>query len=107
MVDSQAMQQGRVEISNRYRVFDHVVAILIRLAVADARSYAAACHPGSKATRMVVTAIVIWCKPALAVDRTAKFTAPDHQCIIQQATLFQIRNQRVGGAVRFLAEDGQ
>ena len=37
---------------------------------------------------------VVRLKSALTVDRPAKLTSPDNQRILQQATLFQIANQR-------------
>src|ERR1700733_10560350 len=107
VVDPQAMQEGCVEVPDRHWIFHHVVAVLIRLPIGDAGFHAATCHPGGEATRMVVPAIVIWRKPALAIDRAAKFASPNDQRIVQQTTLLQVGDQRVGGAVGFLAQNGQ
>src|SRR5580658_7675092 len=107
VVDAQAVEKGRVEIPYRDWILDHVVAVVIGLAVGDARAHATTCHPRGVATRMMIASIVILREAALAVDGAAEFTRPDYQRVVKHATLFQVRNQRVAAAVRLLADDGQ
>ena len=45
VIDTQAMKQGRVEVMHMNRVFDDVVAVVVRLADGDARLDAAARQP--------------------------------------------------------------
>src|SRR5271154_6760077 len=66
VVDAQAGENGRVEIPHCNRILDHVVAIVIGLAVDDARAHAAACHPRGVATRMMIASVVILREAALA-----------------------------------------
>ena len=41
----------------------------------------------------MIATVVVGCEFALAVDRPSKFTAPDHQGVIQHATLFEVEEQ--------------
>src|SRR5258706_559377 len=67
------------------------------------RGSAAAGHPAGEAAAMVVAAIVVGGQGALAVDGPAKFAAPDEQCIIQEAPLFEVGEKGCRSLVRILA----
>ena len=54
---------------------------------------------------MMIAAIVIFGQTSLAVNRAAKFARPDHQRVIQQATLLKIGDQRIASAICFLAQN--
>ena len=56
---------------------------------------------------MVVAAVVRGLKPALAVRGTAKFAAPDHQRVIKQASLLEIRDEGGSGLVNIAALQAQ
>ncbi len=42
----------------------------------------------------MITAVIIGCQLALAVNPAAELTAPDNQRVVEQAALFEIENQR-------------
>ena len=48
---------------------------------------------------MMVAAVILGRKIALAVDRAAEFAAPNDQRIVEHAALFQVLNQRGRGLV--------
>src|SRR5690349_644502 len=54
MVHAQATENGGLQIVNVRRIFHHVVAVIVRLAIADARLDAAARHPHRKAAAVMV-----------------------------------------------------
>src|SRR5438876_5309106 len=68
MVDPQAVQNRRVEIMHVHRVLHDVVAVIIRLAVADPRLDSAAGHPERKASPMMIAAMVRGRQRTLAVN---------------------------------------
>ena len=107
VVDAEAVQNCRVEVAHRNRILDHVVAVVIGLAVGDARAHAAARHPCGEAARMMVAAVVLLRQAALAVNRAPKFARPDHQRVVQQAALLEVGDQRIASAICLLAEDRQ
>ena len=90
VVDAKAVQDRRVQIVDMHGVFDDVVAEFVGFAVDDAGLDAAAGHPDREAARVVVAAVVFAGQPALAVDRPAKFAAPDHECIVEQTAPLEI-----------------
>src|SRR5881394_237879 len=96
MVDAEALENRRVQIMNVHRVLDDVVAVIVRLAVTDARFDAAAGHPDRVAASVMVAAIVVLLDLALAIDRAAEFTAPNDKCVVQQTALLEVLDQ--GGA---------
>src|SRR6516165_17675 len=59
----------------------------------DAALHATTGHPHAEATRMVIAAVVGDRQLSLRENRTAEFTAPDNQCIIEHPTHFQILYQ--------------
>ena len=58
MVEAELMQHGSLKIVHMHGVFDDVVAKFIGVPVHKARFYAATSHPDTKATRMVISAII-------------------------------------------------
>src|ERR1700691_3540518 len=83
-------------------VLDDVVAEVIGLTV-DAWFYPAAGHPDGKAARVVIAAIVLFGEFPLAVVRSAEFPAPDDECFVQQAPLFEVGDEGGGSLVGILA----
>lgn len=90
VVDAKAMQHGRVQIMNVNRLVDNVVAEIIGFAVDNTRFDTATCHPFGVATWMMVTTVIGFRQATLAIDRSAKFSAPDYEGIIKHATLLEI-----------------
>src|SRR5262249_25016814 len=85
-------------------IFHNVVAEIVGLPVDITSLGSSARHPRGKATRMVVASVVVFGKPALAIDGSAKLAAPNAQRILDQATPLQIGHQRIGSAIRGGAE---
>ena len=86
VVDAQQMQNRRVEVVNVDGIPDDVVAVRVCLAVRYSALDATAGHPQRKAPRVMITAKAV-AQLALAVVRPAELAAPDHQCVLQQASL--------------------
>ena len=94
VVDTQAVQNGGIEIVDMDRVLQHVVAEIVRLAMHDSRFDAAACHPLCVTARMVIAAVVRFCEAALAINRASKLATPNDERVVQHASLLQIIDQR-------------
>ena len=92
MVHAEAMQDGGVEIVDVHLVPLCKIAKFIGRTVNDARPDAAAGHPDGEAVRVVVATVSG--AGALRHWRSAKLAAPDHQCLVEQAALFQVGDQR-------------
>src|SRR5689334_1196219 len=99
VIDPKAAQDGRVQIVNMHGVLRHVVAKVVRNAVADARFHSAAGHPDGKAAAVVVATIVFLFNLPLAINRTTELAAPDDQCVIEQTALLEILDQGRTGLV--------
>src|SRR5258708_17815154 len=102
MIDSETMEDGRLQIVNVHRIGDNVVAVVVGLTDRDSGLDAAAGHPDRKTSRMVVAAVIRFGQTSLAVDGASEFPAPDDQRIVEQAPLLQILDQRRPALVRAL-----
>ena len=94
VVDSQAVQHGRMQIEYMDRIFGNVVAIVVGFSVRDSRLDTPTSHPDREAAWMVISAIVIPRQVALAVDGAAKLTTPDDQGVVEQPPGLEIRDKR-------------
>src|SRR5262249_44164474 len=77
------------------------------LAVDHAAFDAAAGHPDGEATRVMVASVVVAGQLSLAVDRAAELAAPDHERVVEQAALLEIRDERVARLIDIAALVGQ
>ena len=80
MVQSEEVEDRRVEVMEMYLVHDRVVAVVIRSPIRKTRLYAAACHPHRECFGIVVPSI-----RALRRRRATKFPAPKDQRVLQQS----------------------
>src|SRR6266568_2303566 len=94
VVDAEALENRRVQVVNVHRVLDDVVAVIVRLAVTDARFDSATRHPDRVATAVMIATVVVLFNLALAIDGTAEFTAPNDQSVVQQTALLEVLDQR-------------
>ena len=70
-----------------------VVVEIVRFAVSDAATDAAACHPDGEAAWMVVPSVIRLREATLTVDRAAELTAPNHDRVLEQSALREVLNQ--------------
>jgi len=105
VVDPKTVQNRSIEVADRDRILDDVVTIIIGLAISDSLLNAAARHPCGVAAWMVIAPIVLFAQSSLAIDGATELTSPDNQRVIQQSTPFQIRDQRITGAINLLTEN--
>src|SRR5262245_40490692 len=96
VLETEAVQDRGVKIVNVHRILDDVVAVIVGRSVTDAGADAAAGHPGAEAAAVMVAAMVVRSKCALAVDGAAKLAAPDDERVVEQAALFEVLHE--GGA---------
>src|SRR5262249_42673494 len=106
VLDSQTMQDSRLQVVNVYRIFENVVAIIVGLADGEAALNPTTGHPNRKTARVMVASIVCAGELALAVHGSAELAGPNDQGIIQHAALLQIENQTGGGLIDACALQG-
>ena len=87
-VETELVQDRGVQVGDVVPMFDGVEAELVGRAVDDAALDAAAGEPGGEAVGVVVAAVRL-----LRSGRSAELGAPDDERLVQQAALFQIRQQ--------------
>ena len=93
MIDTEQVQDSRLEVVYVYGFINYVISKFIGLSIRSTCIDTAAGHPACEAARMVVPAVVICCEPALAVVGAPKFSAPDNQCFIEHPPLFEVLDQ--------------
>ena len=82
VIDTEQMQDRRLQVVQVHRILDNVVPERIRRAVAQSRLYAAAGHPKRETSRMVVATKIVTTEFPLAIIRASEFAAPNHQRIV-------------------------
>ena len=99
VIDSQAVQNRGVEVVDIHWIFHDVVTEVIGLAEGDAAFNATAGHPQAETAWVMVAPIVVFSQSTLRVDRASELAAPDHERLIEHASLFQILNERCRGLI--------
>src|SRR5436190_1258074 len=98
MVEAEEPEDGRVQIVHVNLLLGGGKTVFISGAVNIAALHAAPRHPHSKAVMIVIPAIDLACvgtgSRQLNSGSAAKFTAPNHQGIVEHAALFQVFEQR-------------
>ena len=94
VVDSQTMQNRGVKVVHWNRVRGNVVTEVIGGPMALPSLDPTACQKCRKAAGVVIPSIVVRCGVPLAVHGASEFTTPDEEGVSQQATLFEVADQR-------------
>ena len=77
VIDTETIEDRRIEIADVNGVFRYVVTEVISFAVDGSSFDACAGHPHCVATWVMISSVVRFGERALAIDRTAEFAAPD------------------------------
>src|SRR5262249_926356 len=95
--NAEQVKKGGVEVVDVDDVLNGVVAEFVRRAVGEAAFEAAAAEEHGKAFHVMVTtgAALVF----LGHGGAAEFTAPDDDGVVEQAALFEVLDERGGGAV--------
>ena len=93
MINSEKMQDRRIEVADVDRFIDDVVAKVIGRSVNGAAFDPGSSHPDAEAARVVIASVVCLGEATLTVDRSSKFTAPDDESVIEHAAHFEILDE--------------
>ena len=85
MVQSQGVQQRRMQVVRVNLVFDRLDAKLVALPVPQATFHASSSEPHGIGSAVVVATILL-----LDVRRSSEFAAPHHQCVFQHVAALQV-----------------
>ena len=77
VVDSQAVQDGRVEVMQRDGIGRDVVTEVVGFPITATTLDAASRQESRKTAGVMVSSIIIGCRVTLAVDGTAELASPD------------------------------
>jgi hypothetical protein len=106
VMNSQAVQYGRLQIVDVNRVAAHVVVIVVGLAVSYSAANAASGHPDGKAARMVIASVVVFRECSLRINRATELARPHDKRFVEHPPPLQVHDQRGGRLVRFAAQTG-
>jgi len=85
MIDAHRVQNGGVKIMNMNGILDNVVAKLVGFAVTKSGLEPTTGEKHRETSGMMIATVIA--DSALRINRAAKLTAPNHQGILQEATL--------------------
>ena len=103
MINSEQMKNGGLQVMHVDGVLHDVHAIVIGLSIAEPGLYSATGQPVSEAIRVMITPVTGTRQFPLAINRTPKFTTPDHQGVFKHATLLEVGEERSGWLIGVLA----
>ena len=83
VINSQAMQDGGVQIVHMDGITCDVVAELVGFSITDTGFDTGSGHPHGEAAWMVIPPVVVLGQAPLAIDGPAEFSAPDDQGVFQ------------------------
>ena len=90
MVDSQQVQDRRLQVVNVDTIFGNVVAVGIGGPVGRSCFHTAAGHPHGKTSWVVIAAKVVRREFSLAIVGATELATPNDKRVIQQVSLFEI-----------------
>src|SRR5258705_10812120 len=95
VIKSQLIKDRCMDIERLNFPTDRTVPYLIGFTITESFFYARTCHPHRECFCMMISSFKrhLLSFPVFLHGRTAKFTAPDNQCFIQQTALLQVEYQ--------------
>jgi len=96
MIETEEMQDRRMQITNVNTVLDHVEAEVVRSAKSHARSHSSTGKPDGEGVWMMIATIAT---TALHHGRASEFAAPDDKGVVEQPTLLEILDETGSGLV--------
>ena len=104
VIEAHQLQDRRLKVVDVDRLFGGIEAHLVRCAVRHSGLQAGAGHEERVAMRVMVAAdVVAGGGAAFAERRAAELGGPDHQRVLEHASIFQILDQRGDGAIHLFA----
>ncbi|MFM1944913.1 MAG: hypothetical protein RI897_3895 [Verrucomicrobiota bacterium] len=96
VIDTEEVEHGGVEVTDVDDIFDGVIAEFIGSAVGGAGLDTAAGEPHGEALDVVVASFAAF---FLGHGGAAEFAAPDDEGVVEQAALFEVGEEGVGGFI--------
>ena len=103
VIHAQLVENRGVQVVYADWILHDVISVIVSSTVYLSGPDAAAGHPDGEATRVMIATVVGWTEAPLAVHCATKFSAPDHQRFIEEAALFEIKDQGGRSLIRLLA----
>jgi hypothetical protein len=88
-----------MQIMDMHRILCHRVAQFVRGADDSACLEAAASDPASEGLHVMVSPVSVDVVGVLRHRRSSEFAGPDHDRVVEQASLLQVLDERVAAAV--------
>lgn len=107
VIESEAVEDGRLEIVDVNGVLGHVEAEVVSRAEGEASSYATASKPHGVGLRVVIPSQgASERRVVLDHGSSTELASPDDQCGVQQSSVFQIPDECSRGLVGLFAVTG-
>jgi len=103
VIQAQLMQDRRVQVMDMDRVLRHIPAPVVGAAVGEPLLEAAAGDHDAADAPVVIPPVVAAGERPLTDGGAAELAAHDHDGVVQQATLLQVRQQRSDGLIDLFA----
>lgn len=98
MIEAEEVENGGVPVVDVNLTRDRFVAVVVSFAVRESAFHAAASHPNGVTLVVVIAAVCVG-----RIRRATEFSAPDHEGVLEEITLFQVGEEPGDGFVRLRA----
>src|SRR5215207_9923551 len=103
VIKAKEMKHRGVKVVDVDWIPHNVIGEIVRCAVGQSALHAGPGQPDTKATRMMIAAIVVFRQLALRKNGAAKLATPDDQGVLQQSARFEILEQGGTGLIGVIA----
>ena len=93
MIDAELVEDRGAEVADGNFIFNDIIGVVVRFAIRRSALNSPPSHPGREAFWVVIAAVVVAGKLALAIGGAAKFASKDDEGVIEHASAFQILNK--------------
>ena len=83
MVDTKLVEDRGAEVADGDFIFNDIIGVVVRFAESGSALDSTSSHPGGETFRVVIAAIVVAGKLALAIGGAAEFTSKDDEGVIE------------------------
>jgi hypothetical protein len=106
VINAQLMQNRGIYIVNVDRSLKDIVTKIVRLPEHRTSADSTATKPERVTTTMMIASVIFGSQLPLAVNGTAKLSAPDNQCFIEHSPLLEILDEGGCGLIRIFTLTG-
>ena len=99
MIDAELVEDRGAEVADGNFIFNDIIGVVVRFAIRRSALNSAPSHPGREAFWVVIAAVVVAGKLALAIGGASKFASKDDEGVIKHTSLLEVIDEASAGLI--------